>query len=93
VYRHRAPLAITLALFAITPLYSAFCHYGTSEQRNHWYGSWFGHDMFTPPFKDKDGPIDKAPLECGVRSTKVTCVAFHPKSLVVAQGSGRPQRL
>jgi tetratricopeptide (TPR) repeat protein len=55
VYRHRAPLAITLALFAVTPLYSAFCHYGTSEQRNHWYGYWFGHDMFTPPFKDKDG--------------------------------------
>jgi thioredoxin-like negative regulator of GroEL len=55
VYRHRAPLAITLALFAVTPLYSAFCHYGTSEQRNHWYGYWFGHDMFTPPFKDKGG--------------------------------------
>lgn len=38
------------------------------------------------PFKDKDGPINKAPLECGVRQGKVTCVAFHPKSLVVAQG-------
>jgi hypothetical protein len=38
------------------------------------------------PFKDKDGPINKAPLECGARRAKVTCVAFHPKSLVVAQG-------
>lgn len=38
------------------------------------------------PFKDKDGPINKAPIECGVRSVKVTCVAFHPRSLVVAQG-------
>jgi WD40 repeat protein len=38
------------------------------------------------PFKDKDGPINKAPLECGARNAKVTCVAFHPKSLVVAQG-------
>ena len=55
VYRSRAPLAIMLALFAITPLYSALCHYGTSEQRNHWWGYWFGHDMFTPPFKGKDG--------------------------------------
>ncbi len=55
VYRHRAPLAITLALFAITPMYSALCHYGTSEQRNHWFGYWFGHDMFTPPFNGKDG--------------------------------------
>ncbi len=55
VYRHRAPLAITLALFAITPLYSALSHYGNSEQRNHWFGYWFGHDMFTPPFNGKDG--------------------------------------
>jgi WD40 repeat protein len=38
------------------------------------------------PFKDKDGPISKAPLECGARQVKVTAVAFHPKSLVVAQG-------
>ncbi len=38
------------------------------------------------PFKDKEGPINKAPLECGARNAKVTCVAFHPKSLVVAQG-------
>ncbi len=55
IYRKRAPLAITLALFAITPMYSALCHYGTSEQRNHWFGYWFGHDMFTPPFNGKDG--------------------------------------
>ena len=55
VYRKRAPLAITLALFAVTPMYSALCHYGTSEQRHHWFGYWFGHDMFTPPFNGKDG--------------------------------------
>jgi WD40 repeat protein len=40
------------------------------------------------PFKDKDGPISKAPLECGARQMKITAVAFHPKSLVVAQGYG-----
>jgi len=38
------------------------------------------------PFKDKDGPINKAPLECGARPAKVTSVSFHPKSLVLAQG-------
>jgi WD40 repeat protein len=38
------------------------------------------------PFKDKEGPANKAPLECGVRQAKVTCVAFHPRSLIVAQG-------
>ncbi|HVY68476.1 MAG TPA: DUF2723 domain-containing protein, partial [Verrucomicrobiae bacterium] len=26
-----------------------------NEQRNHLYGYWFGHDMFTPPFNGKDG--------------------------------------
>jgi len=38
------------------------------------------------PFKDKDGPMNKAPHECGVRKAKVTSVAFHPKALVLAQG-------
>ena len=38
------------------------------------------------PFKDKDGPMGKAPRECGVRQSRVTRVAFHPKALVVAIG-------
>src|ERR1700684_709963 len=38
------------------------------------------------PFKDKDGPMGKAPRECGVREARVTRVAFHPKALVVATG-------
>jgi WD40 repeat protein len=38
------------------------------------------------PFKDKDGPMGKAPRECGVRAARVTRVAFHPRALVVAIG-------
>src|SRR5574337_272683 len=38
------------------------------------------------PFKDKDGPMGKAPRECGVREARVTRVAFHPRALVVAVG-------
>jgi WD40 repeat protein len=38
------------------------------------------------PFKDKDGPMGKQPRECGVRRAKVSCVACHPKALVVAIG-------
>ncbi len=38
------------------------------------------------PFKDKDGPMGKAPRECGVRHAKVSAVAMHPKALVVAIG-------
>ena len=38
------------------------------------------------PFKDKDGPMGKAPRECGVREARVTKVAFHPRALIVAVG-------
>jgi tetratricopeptide (TPR) repeat protein len=50
LYRHRAPLAVTLGIFSILPVYSGMCHWASSEQRNHWFGYWFGHDMFTPPY-------------------------------------------
>ncbi len=33
-----------------------------------------------------NGPMGKAPRECGVRPRRVTTVAFHPKSLVLAIG-------
>ncbi len=34
------------------PVCSGLSHWYKSEQRNHWFGYWFGHDMFTPPFTD-----------------------------------------
>ena len=34
----------------------------------------------------KDGPMGKAPRECGARPARVTQVAFHPKALVLAVG-------
>jgi WD40 repeat protein len=52
----------------------------------HWLATSGADAAIIWPFKDRQGPINKAPLECGVRRAKVTCVAFHPKSLVVAQG-------
>jgi WD40 repeat protein len=52
----------------------------------HWLATSGADAAIIWPFKDKEGPINKAPLECGGRNVKVTCVAFHPKSLVVAQG-------
>jgi thioredoxin-like negative regulator of GroEL len=50
VYRNRAPVVITLCIFCTAPVYSGLSHWYKSEQRNHWFGYWFGHDMFTPPF-------------------------------------------
>ena len=52
VYRSRGPVVILLGLFLLMPVYSGITHWYKSEQRNHWFGYWFGHDMFTPPFKD-----------------------------------------
>jgi tetratricopeptide (TPR) repeat protein len=57
LYRRRGPVLITLALFAVMPIYSGICHWAHSEQRNHWFGYWFGHDMFTPPFPGPDGKL------------------------------------
>jgi WD40 repeat protein len=34
----------------------------------------------------KEGPTGKAPRECGIRPSRVTQVAFHPKALVLAIG-------
>ena len=55
VYRNRAPLGITLAVFALMPLHSIMTHWSDNEQRDHWFGYYFGHDMFTPPYKGSDG--------------------------------------
>jgi thioredoxin-like negative regulator of GroEL len=55
VYRRRGPLFIALSLFVAMPFYSGLAHWFDSDQRNHWFGYWFGHDMFTPPFKGTDG--------------------------------------
>ena len=52
IYRNHGPVAILLALFCVTPLISGMTHWYKSEQRNHWFGYWFGHDMFIPPFMD-----------------------------------------
>jgi WD40 repeat protein len=38
------------------------------------------------PFASKEGPMGKPPRECGVRPMRVSCVAFHPKALVLAIG-------
>jgi tetratricopeptide (TPR) repeat protein len=54
LYKERAPLGIALVLFALMPVHSVLTHWSDNEQRNHWFGYWFGHDMFTPPFKGAD---------------------------------------
>ena len=52
----------------------------------HWLATSGADAAVIWPFKDKDGPMGKAPRECGVRHAKVSSVAFHPRALVVAIG-------
>lgn len=44
----KARLSIVLALFTLVPLDSILDHWADNEQRNHYFGFWFGHDMFEP---------------------------------------------
>ena len=57
IYRKRGPVVILLLMFTAMPLWSGMSHWYKSEQRGHWFGYWFGHDMFTPPFKGPDGTL------------------------------------
>jgi WD40 repeat protein len=52
----------------------------------HWLATSGAEACIVWPFKDKDGPMNKAPRECGVRQAKVARVAFHPKAPVLAIG-------
>jgi len=52
----------------------------------HWLATSGADACVVWPFRDKDGPMGKAPREAGVRPAKVTKVAFHPRALVVAVG-------
>ncbi len=38
------------------------------------------------PFRDKNGPMKKPPLECAVRKAKVSRVAYHPSAPMLAVG-------
>jgi tetratricopeptide (TPR) repeat protein len=53
--RRRVLMVPLLALFALLPTWSILSHWSDNEQRGHLFGYWFGHDMFRPPFQDKDG--------------------------------------
>jgi tetratricopeptide (TPR) repeat protein len=50
--RTRMPIMPLVVLFALLPIRSILAHWADNEQRGHYFGYWFGHDMFTPPFLD-----------------------------------------
>ena len=50
-----APLRAFMLILMLSPGYTVLSHWENNEQRGHLFGYWFGHDMFTPPFKSKEG--------------------------------------
>lgn len=50
VNRTKAQMGVVLVIFALLPVRSITAHWADNEERHHWFGYWFGHDMFTPPF-------------------------------------------
>src|SRR5207253_1642631 len=57
VGRERFSFKGLLVIFALMPVYSIMSHWEDNEQRGHFYGYYFGHDMFTPPFKAPNGKL------------------------------------
>ena len=51
-----------------------------------WLGTSGADAAIVWPFSSKDGPMGKAPRECGIRPAKVSRVSFHPGALVLAIG-------
>jgi tetratricopeptide (TPR) repeat protein len=49
-HTEKSPWRLILPLFALMPLYSVLGHWSDNEQRGHYFGYYFGHDMFKPPY-------------------------------------------
>jgi len=56
-WRKTAPVVALLGICFLMPVWTVASHWSDVEQRGHMFGFWFGHDMFTPPFKGKDGQL------------------------------------
>lgn len=63
VARTKSPMPLLVAIAFLMPLKSVLSHWADNEQRGHLFGYWFGHDMFTPPFKNEKGEWSYSPEE------------------------------
>ena len=59
VRQHRLIFTPFLALFLLIPGDSILSHWAENEQRGHYFGFWFGHDMFEPGMDTSAAPAPK----------------------------------
>jgi len=94
VHREKAPLLILLGVFAAMPLTSGLAHWFHSEQRGHWFGYWYGHDMFSPPVTGPDGKLtyDTAVREKALAGTNASLTYPEMARDAVVYGGTDPGR-
>ncbi|HEX4342224.1 MAG TPA: tetratricopeptide repeat protein, partial [Verrucomicrobiae bacterium] len=59
--KNKMRIGWVLGAMTLMPLYSVMSHWSDNEERGHWFGYYFGHDMFTPPFTAPDGSLSYDP--------------------------------
>jgi len=57
--RKQVKIGLVLVLFALMPLDSIMSHWDDNEQWKHYFGFWFGHDMFEPGLDTSAAPAPK----------------------------------
>ena len=80
------PVSVVLLALSLLPLWSILAHWGKNEQHDHQFGYWYGHDMFTPPFKEVDGsPIYPEMSENAILFGGTDPGRFNPTYMIFAE--------
>ena len=84
---------IVLVVLALLPAWSILAHWGNNEQRGHLFGFWYGHDMFTPPFKEQNGqPIYPPMSETAILLGGTAPGRFNPTYMIFAESFTAPAK-
>lgn len=57
--KKRVQFPLFIGLVGLIPFWSIMAHWYDNEQKDHWFGYWFGHDMFHPEVDTKMAPAPK----------------------------------
>ena len=96
-YRNARTPGDHLGIFALMPLHPILTHWSDNEQRDHWFGYWFGHDMFTPPFQtpttNRSIPRWPRTPSCSAGPTRAVLPHLHDllRELHPARAASRPR--
>ena len=82
-----------LVVLSLLPAWSVLSHWEKNEQRGHLFGFWYGHDMFTPPYKEADGsPIYPEMSENAILFGGTDPGRFNPTYMIFAESFTDPAK-